>query len=340
MKKMIRSTTSILLVSIISGCIASQPTSADRRTLPNRAQHTPNRLVRFKERDKIGFRTEAGDVIIPAKYDNAGDFAFGLARVNIGAQWQFPGFKFGGKWGYVNEHGRVVVSISLDYAKEFSDGLAQVQRGKTKRYIDTSGETVFTVPHTYRWCGDFSEGLIPLQRSTEDGTWQITDYVNKQGKIVLTVGAAGEEFHEGVAVASVRNPKVQPGRHMSHLSGGIDRTGRWIIPPVYAEVREFSEGLAAVRPKKTTIYGMGDKWGYVNKNGEFVIPLHYNEAHSFFRGVALVHTGGELQVAYDAPSYWQGGEWMFINRQGEVLKRSSEWMDIEEYANQTMEGTK
>jgi WG containing repeat len=97
-----------------------------------------------------------------------------------------------------------------------------------------------------------------------------------------------------------------------------------MIHPRFGEADDFSEGLAAVRTKKTTVYGRGDTWGYIDKTGNYQIEAVYNEARSFRGGVARVHFGGTLQVATDAPPFWERGEWWLIDTRGKKLIRFHE----------------
>src|SRR5262249_3279099 len=162
---------------------------------------------------------------------------------------------------------KVVVPITLDYARPFFDGLARVEQNQETRYINPSGETVINLK-THAVGGDFSEGLVAVDRFDERGgpLW-ITDYLDTHGKTVFRVEASGEEFHEGLAAASVIKTNVPggDGDKRPFFHGFIDKRGNWVILPVYREVREFSDGLAAVRPEKTTINDMGDSWGYIDR---------------------------------------------------------------------------
>lgn len=67
----------------------------------------------------------------------------------------------------------------------------------------------------------------------------------------------------------------------NNLYGAANQAGDIIIEPQYEAMRNFSNGLAAVRKK--------NKWGYVNQEGEQVIDYLYNEAKDFsVHGVAIV----------------------------------------------------
>ena len=300
-----------------------------------------DRLERFQEDNKFGFKDETGKVVIKPTYDDAGDFAFGLAPVNMGAKRDYgyhPPMRHGGRWGYINERGKVVVPFTLDYATKFSDGLAQVGDEQGVRYIDPEGKTVVRLEESRR-AGDFSEGVAPvyLDRLLQEKDWQ-TKFINKRGEVAFTVKGYAEEFHEGLAVLIVRDgadPEIK-------RYGFIDHTGKLVIAPQFAEALPFSEGLAAVRTKKTTgWYGRGDTWGYINKSGQYVLKPQFNETHPFRNGVARVHVGGTLRE-YDvhSPPIWEGGEWQLIDAKGHVLKRSKEWVEYEGPAKKSLEKTR
>lgn len=62
--------------------------------------------------------------------------------------------------------------------------------------------------------------------------------------------------------------------------GYIDKTGKLVIKSQFSEVKNFSQGLAAVK--------IADKWGYTNKTGKLVIEPEFNDARSFSEGLAAV----------------------------------------------------
>jgi len=299
----------IIAISIVLVVLAGSAAFAQ-------APETP-KLHRFQENDKWGFKDGAGNVVVKPVYDLAREFSCGLAAVNIGAQRQIPR-KMGGKWGYINAKGEVVVPITLGFANDFSEDLALVGNKDDDlwRYIDPKGKTVITLEGV-SGAGDFSEGLAYVQDFHRPGEKDRTRFIDKTGKTVLTVDGYAEEFHEGLSAFSIPNPKVRDRR----LSGFVNRKGEVVIQPVYAEVKRFSEGLAAVRPKMTTgVYGRGDEWGYIDMTGKYVIEPSFNQALRFVKGVAWVHVGGKYQMLYDAPGFWAEGEWRLIDKTGKVLE--------------------
>lgn len=65
-----------------------------------------------------------------------------------------------------------------------------------------------------------------------------------------------------------------------HRWGYQNEQNLFVIPPLFAEAREFSEGLAAVK--------FICSWGYINELGETVIPPTFDDAKSFSEGIAIV----------------------------------------------------
>lgn len=80
-------------------------------------------------------------------------------------------------------------------------------------------------------------------------------------------------FYEGRAT-------VKKGDLYTGTWGYIDENGTEVIPCVYEDASDFSEGLAAVK--------RDGKFGFIDKNGKVVIPFIYNFAASFNEGLAAV----------------------------------------------------
>ena len=80
-----------------------------------------------------------------------------------------------------------------------------------------------------------------------------------------------------------------------------EQTGHYAINPQFVAVKEFSEGLAAVR--------IGDKWGFIDKQGTIVIKNpQFSRAYSFREGLAPVRIGDD-----------KAGKWGFIDKQGTIV---------------------
>ena len=68
--------------------------------------------------------------------------------------------------------------------------------------------------------------------------------------------------------------------------GFADKEGKIVIPCVWNEVQEFSEGFSLVKDDKNL-------YGFINYHGDLVIPCVYKEAYSFKNGMAYVEENGD-----------------------------------------------
>ncbi len=82
----------------------------------------------FRDGNLWGFKDGGGNTVIVPKFDSAGSFSEGLARVKVN-----------GKWGFVNAEGQMIIEPLFDQARFFQGGYAKVQQGKIWGYIDTGG---------------------------------------------------------------------------------------------------------------------------------------------------------------------------------------------------------
>ena len=149
----------------------------------------------------------------------------------------------------------------------------------------------------------------------------------------------------GVVCASaetIRNPAKRTGAGplfqivRNDKWGFMDRTGRVVIAPAFADERDFFHGLAAValpegkwgfidESGKLSITArfdevrdfiddlvpvrIGRNWGYIDTSGRMVIEPHFQSAGEFHQGLARIHlwskvacTSGEF-TSDDAPLY-------------------------------------
>jgi len=89
---------------------------------------------------------------------------------------------------------------------------------------------------------------------------------------------------------TVRNPSKRAGadpffqivRH--NKWGFMDRTGRIVVHPAFADERDFFHGLAAVEL-------LSGKWGYIAQTGKQVIYGRFDEARDFLAELAPVRVG-------------------------------------------------
>jgi len=115
-------------------------------------------LAWFEVKDKYGLINRNREVMVEPKYDDVKPFSGGRAAVNLGAEWEFPGGKWGGKWGFVDLEGKTVIAIEYESVSSFSDGLARVADDKHgTNYIDQ--------------VRDFSAGLAAVRQDSDWGLY-------------------------------------------------------------------------------------------------------------------------------------------------------------------------
>ena len=266
-------------------------------------------------RDKWGYIDLSGNVVIDAKYVGAESFHEGRAFVNMGKPVLIdePPDKL---LGIIDREGNWIVQPQFKLADKFSEGFACTDNG----LIDRSGKLVLDLSG-YEYRGSrLCEGLLIAKKNGRVG------YLARDGKWAIEPQFAwGHDFSEGLAAVTPifgeDDPRSRSLRSEDRKYGYIDRAGKMTIQPQFAEANEFQEGLAAVRPEKTEgIYGKGNLWGYIDKTGKVVVALDFNEAWPFHRGLAWVHRGGKLvERSTHVPIEWEGGEWLLINKRGNVI---------------------
>ncbi len=115
---------------------------------------------------------------------------------------------------------------------------------------------------------------------------QVKMYAQVQGRIQaqFQVGSlfvefqTANSFREGYASLSIKRANEPISKF-----GYINKEGKKAIDFQFDEVKDFSEGLAAVR--------IGVHWGYIDMSGTHIIPSQFDEVYSFSEGVACVGIG-------------------------------------------------
>lgn len=216
-------------------------------------------------------------------------FSDGLARITL---------KNGEKteYVYIDESGKIAIPAdeSRSYSGPFSEGVACAVDKETDKlgFIDKKGKYVIQPEFAlsaFASGGDthradqlenaiFSSGLAPVYTSKLNETANLTPscgYINHKGDFVIPVKfLAGGAFVDERARVSVKDESK-----WHHRWGYIDPKGKIVLKPIYMQVHDFSEGLAAVVDYK-------GKWGFIDRSGNFKIPAELADATSFSEGFA------------------------------------------------------
>jgi hypothetical protein len=229
-------------------------------------------LFAIRDGRKIGFINRSGAVVVPPRFDAAGEPHEGRISVYENAHA-----------GYIDFAGKIVVEPKYDSAGDFRDSRAIVRVGTKASLIDPSGAVVGEIP--YRPLGDFHQGLLRVQAS---------GLVDSSGKKLPTVYG----FVDRQAKMAIP-PQFLPAGEFSDDPanlplGGLgpdwvyfDRTGKVIIRISKGSHLEdpdlFSSGRLRVKD--------GFTWGYKDASGAWAIPAKYNDAENFKDGLARVQEG-------------------------------------------------
>jgi WG repeat protein len=146
------------------------------------------------------------------------------------------------------------------------------------------------------------EPLFPA--SNDDGK---TTYIDRTGKVVLTVPYSGSRFSEGLARVTVGNQL-----------GYIDRTGKLVIGPLAYGGRDFAYGLAQVEGgERCTTAESKQKYGFIDRTGRVVIPMTLTRPCNYW-GDQFYFTKEGLALTNI------GNKWGFIDKSGKLVMQFDE----------------
>ena len=198
-----------------------------------------------------------GRLVIEPRFDAAGEFDNGLARVGMVDEERpevngAPNLK----WGYIDETGKVVVPLLYASLRSFAEGLAAAAtrlEGVNPSHLRTRGDD------SLRW-----------------------GYVNRKGEVQIPIQylSAGD-FSEGLAPVNVNQPTAG-GREASMCDGPrnfgyINPAGVLVIEPQYTMATKFIDGRARVAQGGFEYLGrclccaprFRGTYGHVDRTGKF-----------------------------------------------------------------------
>ena len=251
------------------------------------------------EKDKYGYMNSKGEIVIEPRYDSAGLFYEDRALV-CEEQKNYDD----STCGFINPKGKYITEkIFSQYSSHwFSEGLAMVCSGKGEDllcgYIDKSGAQVFKLGDwVYRseygdyvsMLGSFSQGLALVGGRWFDGNIQKWGFFNKNFEYqipeILAAPLTKFAFVPYDFTGELQWQTVGTSKDSKGQTAAMNKQGEIKFFSTYEEVREFSQGLSAVKVK--------GKWGYINEKNEMVIEPIYDEAREFYEGLAAVRVNGK-----------------------------------------------
>ncbi|NCU32063.1 MAG: WG repeat-containing protein, partial [Candidatus Moranbacteria bacterium] len=197
-----------------------------------------NRNPSWPSSFKAGFINKEGELVVPFKYDDAGWFYDGLARV-----------KLGDKWGFIDQKGQEVIEPKFESVRDFENGWAKAWLGNKEGIIDKQGSHV--IPIVYDSVDEFqfffdevTDEFFSLARVKNDGLYGFLDF---EGNIVVPIqyGYIGDLTSPGFSEGLVQVMK-------NYKWGFIDGHGNVIVELIYDKVSPFSSGRARVTQGRQT----------------------------------------------------------------------------------------
>jgi hypothetical protein len=216
--------------------------------------------------DKWGFIDKTGKEVIPFIYDWVLPFNDNIALVCVG---KYPNSKY----TFIDTNGQEVVPLGkYELSSNLSEGIVAFGVGEWKNrkygFIDKTGKEILS--NKYSHYNLFSDGMavvsIGIYISNPNGIDEIYDgkwgFIDKTGKEIIPMSYDYVyDFSEGLAAVNIgANVYFFDSEGLLYYSGGgkwgfIDKANTEIVPCMYDEVYNFSEGIAAVC--------IGDKWGFI-----------------------------------------------------------------------------
>ncbi|MFO7722985.1 MAG: WG repeat-containing protein [Bacteroidales bacterium] len=219
--------------------------------------HFSHDLAVVQKEFAYGYINKEGKFAIEPVYEEAKDFADGLAAV-----------KKDGKWGFIDTLGNTRVPFQFTREpKSFSDYRAFVQGTNNKwGIIDTIGKLIVNPQYHQVW--PFGGGVAVV--SIMDEKFTETFYlIDVNGKVLKTYAKAANYsetitfwsgFQEGLAVAM-----------KGHKKGFIDPQGKVVVDFLYRDLHPLQDGMAWFekyddKTRKVTK-------GYLDKTGKVIMVI-------------------------------------------------------------------
>lgn len=223
-------------------------------------------LYPVAQKNKWGYMDHTFKIVIPFQFEQAEDFSEGLAAVASLAKGTDGAETL--LYGCIDSTGKTVIDYRYNKIYPFSEGLSLVVKDGKYGYIDRTGAEI--IPPQYEDGSSFSEGLATVKINGRNG------FINKTGDMVA------EPRYERACWVSIFREGLAAVYTDDESGGYADSTGELVIPARFSYVSAFSEGLALVQPKGSSLYG------YINRKGEMVIKPEFELSLPFHEGVASV----------------------------------------------------
>lgn len=245
-----------------------------------------------------GYMNLQGKMAVPPKAKFLGLFHNGYARY---ATWEI-GLEDIKYWGYIRNDGVGITPPMYLDATDFNEGYAFVMNYDERGYIDTTGKIV---KHFKFGFGEpFYEGLSVIQDTAAH-----FGYIDKSFKVKIPLEFdEAHNFSQGLARVNkngyfgyidtnglmaipaffVMATDFKENRAFVAHSAMLDSikwapitsSGKILTDFIFDDIRDFSQGISAVK--------QNDSWFYINLMGDKYLNMEFEFAESFIDGLAFV----------------------------------------------------
>ncbi|MGL4393867.1 MAG: WG repeat-containing protein [Brevinema sp.] len=205
-----------------------------------------------------GFINTAGREVIPPKFMSVSEFVGGVARVQIR-----------GKYGLLLPNGSVAGRADYDYIYPSTNGFSIMTKESKFGFIDNAGRVI--AEPIYDRVFNFNSGMALVGR--RDKNKMLYGFINERGQVVVPLEYEGaRSFSENMG-----------GLYENRKWFYINKSGNRPFERRFDAIGSFYEGLARVK--------VGNEWGFIDATGNMVIQPKYKEADDFYNGLAIVGDG-------------------------------------------------
>jgi hypothetical protein len=245
-------------------------------------------LIGVKQNGKWGMKDVSGKEILPIEFESLTPYAQNqVILAQKGSQYGFIDAK--GKWLF--EKVKSVYTLNGCY----QGMIVCIVNGK-HGYLDMKGNEVITTKydnaHSFNKLGLAKVG----KKSTGTNAATLWGYIDKKGNEVIPVQYESiGEFYNGFVYAKDRE---------TNRYGFLNKTGKWVLNPVYLDLLSFDEyGGAWVKQTDA-------KWHYINKTGKDLGTLDD-------KGVLFKYFGNQGYAVVENSST----DYVLLDNKGSILKK-------------------
>lgn len=179
-----------------------------------------------------------------------------------------------------------------------NDGLLYVFEGM----MGPNEEIIIPANYDYIW--DFQDSLTLARKriniGTEDDGAFTYQVISQSGYLIY-------EFPSHLIPESISEGFILTYNKILHDFGFVNTKGEVKIKYNYIEARPFSEGVAAVRYRKS------NSWGFIDKDGKLILPAEFESAYSFSEGKAVVK---------------QNNTYAFVRKNGSIIPIEHDYLNV------------